>query len=107
MSASARAATRTLLRCTSAVIGSPRRRSALPPNATTTRMSLFPERCDQDRLDRMHPILRLLERDVDLGFEDLLGHLHGGQAELLVDIPPDLRLQIVEGRQAVHELHPR
>src|SRR5690606_38974722 len=99
-SASARAALRTLTRCTSAVIGSPRLSSALPPRATTTRTSR--SQCgDQHRLDRMHAVLRLIEDDGGLRLEDLLRHLHAVDAVLPRDLFADLGLSIVEGGQAV------
>src|SRR5690606_12949619 len=102
-SAKARAARRTLPRWTSAVIGSPRLRRALPPSATTTRMSASYRR-EQDRLDGVHAVFRLVEDDGSLGFENLLRHLHAVDAVLLVNLLADFGLAIVEGRQAVHEL---
>src|SRR5690606_24279565 len=97
------AAVRTLARWTSAVIGSPRFRSALPPSATTTRMSAA-QRRDEERLDGVHPVLGLVKGDGGVGFEHLFGDLHAFDAELLVDLLADLGLAVVEGRQAVHEL---
>ena len=98
----------TLARCASAVIGSPRRSSALPPRATTMRMASVPERRDENRLDGMHSVLRLLEGDVHLGFEHLLGHFHApSRPNCSCDVPADLGLQIVERRQAMHEFDTR
>ena len=51
----------------------------------------------------MHPVFRLVKDDGLLGLEDLVGDLHGGQAELLVDLLSDDGVQVVEGGQAVHE----
>ena len=72
--ASARAADRTLARWRSAVIGSPRRSRALPPRATTTRIGRpsAAERRDHDGLDRVHPVLGLVEHDRALGLEDVV-----------------------------------
>src|SRR3954454_10803296 len=112
--ARAGAADRTLVRWFSAVIGSPRLRRALPPSATTTRIGLslplegsVAERGDHDGLDGVEPVLGLVEDDRALGLEDVVGHLEAVHAELLEDRLADLRVPVVEGRQAVHELHLR
>src|SRR5215217_6838889 len=107
--ASAGAALRTFARCASAVMGSPRFRSAFPPSATTTLIvsSSLAERGDHDGLDGVHPILGLVEDDRPLRLEYLLGHLQPVQAEPLVDVCADLRLPVVERGQAVHELDVR
>src|SRR5689334_16879201 len=65
------AALRTLRRCTSVVIGSPRCRSAFPPSATTTRTTTASgsEGGDHDRLDRVQAVLGLVEDDGVLGLE--------------------------------------
>src|SRR5690606_19742589 len=94
--ASASAALRTLARWTSAVIGSPRFRSALPPSAATTRIS-GSQRGDQHRLDRVHAVLRLVEDDGRLRLEDLFRHLHAVDAVPAEDRLADLGLAIVEG----------
>src|SRR5919106_5918141 len=65
------------------------------------------ERRDQQRLDRVHAVLRLIEYDRRRRFEHLIGDLHGVQTELLADAGADLGLAIVERRQAVHELDAR
>src|SRR5690606_22889960 len=101
--ASASAALRTLARWTSAVIGSPRFRSALPPSATTIRIS--GSQCgDKDRLDGVHAVLGLIENNGSFGFEDFFRHLHAFDAVSLEDLLADLGLAIVEGGQAMHEL---
>src|SRR4249920_270687 len=107
IAASAAAAICTLARCASAVMGSPRRSRALPPSATTMRMALIPEGRDQDRFDRVHAIFGLLERDIRFRLEHFLGDLHGGDAELLVNIAPHLRFEIVERGKTMHELGAR
>src|SRR5690349_19729380 len=98
IAASALAATTTLARCASAVIGSPLRKSALPPRATTIRMTSVSERRHQYGLDRMHTILGLFESNVEIGLEDVFGHLHRGQPELLMDVHSNLCFEIVECR---------
>src|SRR5215467_5930484 len=70
--ASAATARLTLARCTSVVIGSPRFKSALPPNAITTRGMSLSQCRDQQRLDRVQAVLGLLERDVRLRLEDIV-----------------------------------
>src|SRR5579871_2071441 len=90
-SPSAAAARRVLARWFSAVIGSPRRNSALPPSATTTRNASAPDGRDQDGLDRGHPVFRLLEDDGSLGLEDFVGHLHAVDTEALGDVGADFR----------------
>src|SRR3954469_24658988 len=105
--ASASAAMRTLRRCASAVIGSPRRSNALPPSATTIRMSVS-QRRDEDRLDGVHAILRLLECDVVGRLEDLVGDFDAAcHAERLGELLAERGLRVVKRRQAVHELHLR
>src|SRR5215204_1765463 len=41
---------------------------------------------DENGLDRMHPVLGLFEDDRRRRLEDLLGHLHAIDPELLVDL---------------------
>ena len=67
---------------------------------------MLSKRCDQNRLDRVHPVLRLLEGDLHLRYEHVLGHFHRRQTELLVNVAPHLGLQVVKRRQAMHELDP-
>ena len=55
---------RTLARWFSAVIGSPRRSSALPPSAMTTQHGSVSQRGDEHRLDRVHAVFRLFEGEV-------------------------------------------
>src|SRR6478736_6779998 len=108
MGASCWAATRTFARCASAVIGWPRRSSALPPRATTMRMGgSVPDRGDEDRLDRVHPVLGLVEHDRRRRLEHLVGDLELGQPMLLEHLLADLRVRVVERGQAVHELRVR
>src|SRR4051794_4850680 len=75
--ASDRQASATLARWPSTVIGSPRRCRALPPRATTILIagSSIADRGDHDRLDRVQPVLRLVEGDVRRRAEDLVGDL--------------------------------
>src|SRR5690242_19693701 len=80
--ASALQATRAFARWFSAVSGSPRRRSAFPPSATTTRTS-FAEGRDHHRFDRVQPVLSFVEHDRGLGLEHLLGDLERLHAELV------------------------
>ena len=63
------------------------------------------ERRDHQRLDGVQPILGLVEDDRGLRLEDVVGHLEGREAALLEDLPTDLGLGVVKGREAVHELH--
>lgn len=54
-------------------------------------------------LDGVHAVFRLVE-DHGIGrFEDLVGDLHGVEFELNVDLLADRGLEVVKGRQAVHE----
>jgi hypothetical protein len=55
----------------------------------------------------VQPVLRLVEDDGVLGLEHLVGHLQAVHSVLLEDVLADLRLAVVERRQAVHELHRR
>src|SRR3954464_15767590 len=87
--ASARQAARAFSRWLEAESACPRRSSALPPRATTTRTSA-PEGGDHDRLDRVHAVLGLVEDDRRGGLEDLLGDLERGHAELRLDLLADL-----------------
>src|SRR3954451_1566396 len=106
--ASCAAATRTFTRCCSAVMGWPRWSSAFPPRATTMRTGATSgHRGDEDRLDRMHPVLRLVEHDRRRRLEDLLGDFHLGDPECLEHLLADLGLRVVERGQAVHELRVR
>src|ERR671912_445180 len=99
----------TLARWASAVIGSPRFSSALPPRATTTLIAVprsLAQGGHHHGLDGVHPVLGLIPDERVLGLEDLVGDLHAVQAELLVDVLADLGLAVVEGRQAVQEPDP-
>src|SRR5262245_44534587 len=105
--ASARAAMRTLQRWFSAFICWPRRSSAFPPRATTSSMSVS-QRRDENRLDGVHAVFRLFERDVVFGFEDVVGHFDAAAQPVgLGNLAAERRLGVVERRQAVHELHLR
>src|SRR5208283_125730 len=88
---------------------SPRSSSAFPPSAMTTLMpatSCRPaERGYHDGLDGVHPVFRLVEHDGGGRLEDLVGDLQCGQAAPFVELLPDLGLAVVQGGQAVHELH--
>src|SRR5262249_34748376 len=64
-----------------------------------------PQRGDHDRLDRVEPVLGLVEDDRVLRLEDLVGDLEPVHAELLEDLRADLGLPVVERRQAVQEAH--
>src|SRR5436189_3746649 len=106
--ASAFAAMRTLRRWLSAVMGSPRRSSAFPPSATTTSMALLSQGGDENRLDGVHAVFRLLECDVVFRLEHLVGDLEAVlQAELVGHLFAHDRLRVVKRRQAVHEFHLR
>src|SRR5262245_21140745 len=96
--ASARQAACTLRRCPATVIGSPRRCSALPPRATTIRIAfLLADGGDHERLDRVQPVLGLVEGDVRGGGEHLVGHLEAtADARQLGDLAPDRRTRVVE-----------
>jgi hypothetical protein len=59
------------------------------------------------RLDGVHAVLGLVEDDGRRRLKHVFGHFQPIQAELLVDPFADLRLAVVEGGQAVHELHRR
>src|SRR5688572_25102465 len=96
----------TLWRWVSASGFSPRLSSALPPRATRTRTSA-PQRGDHDRLDGVHAVLGLVEHDRGVGFKDLVGDLERRHAGLVEDVLADRGVAVVEGRQAVHELHVR
>src|SRR3954468_7790091 len=100
------AASLTLVRWFSAVSGSPRRSSAFPPSATTTRTSAL-QRRDEDGLDRVHPVLGLVEDERCVGLEHLVGDLERLEPVLVEDLLADLRVRAVERRQAVHELDVR
>src|SRR5690242_14687424 len=98
--ASDRQATATLARCPSTVIGSPRRCRALPPRATTILIAgaSVADGGDQDRLDRVQPVLRLVERDVRRREEDLVGDLEPvGDAGQVGDLAADSGVRVVEG----------
>src|SRR3546814_8555060 len=70
--------------CTDASGISPRLRRALPPRAMTMRTS-GSERRDHHGLDRVQPVLGLVEHDRVPGAEDVVGHLEGGHPGPLVD----------------------
>ena len=61
------------------------------------------QRGSHDCLDGVHTVLRLIEYDGLRTLENLVGYFHAVQAELLEDAFSDGGVQIVEGRQAVHE----
>src|SRR4029078_87838 len=104
MGASCCAATRTFSRWFSAVMGWPRRSSALPPRATTMRiLASVADGGDEDRLDGVHPVLGLVEHDRRRGLEHLVGDLHLGDAERLEHLLADLGVPAMEGGQAMHE----
>src|SRR6188472_2030039 len=104
--ARAAAATRTFARWWPAVIGSPRLSSALPPRAMTIRMGLVPlasgaDGGDHDGLDRVHPVLGLVPDDRAFRLEDLVGDFHAVEPEALEHVFADLRVPVVDGRQAM------
>src|SRR6185312_13080818 len=102
-SARTAAARRTLARWFSAVIGSPRLSRALPPSATTMRISAA-DGGDEDRLDRVHAVFGLVEDDGGLRFEHLVGDLHAIDAVFLRNMCAYFRLRVVKSRQTMHEL---
>ena len=51
----------------------------------------------------MHTVLCFVEDDAVRAFEDFIRHFHLGETILLVDLLPDLRVCVVEGRQTVQE----
>src|SRR5829696_9455736 len=51
---------------------------------------------DENGLDRMHPVLGLVEDNRRRRLEDLLGHLHAIDPERLVDLLAHLGFAIVE-----------
>src|SRR3954471_14226009 len=83
--ASALQAVRAFSRWFSALRAWPRRRSALPPSATTTRTSA-PQGGDHDRLDGVEPVLGLVEDQRGRRLEHVLGDLEAVDAELLEDL---------------------
>src|ERR1019366_2130139 len=87
--ASAATAWRTCASWVSASGGAPRPSSALPPTATTSRPSV-PDRGDHRRLDRVQPVLRLVEDDRGRRLEHVLGHLELGQSEPVEELTPHL-----------------
>ena len=56
-----------------------------------------------DGLDGVHSVLGLIEDDGLRAFEHLVGDLHLGDAELFADLAADGGVEVVEGRQAVHQ----
>ena len=87
----------TLASCTSASGFWPRSSRALPPSATTMRTSAA-QRGDQHGLDRVHPVLGLVEDDRVPRLEDLVGDLEGVHAGLLEELLADLGVAVVEAR---------
>src|SRR5215471_13602949 len=86
----------------------PRRSRAFPPSAVTTSTYSIPKRRDQDCLDRVQAILRLLEGDIRLRFEDVVGDLEAvGHAMVLRDLLADRRFGVMICGEAVHEPHMR
>src|SRR4029453_6031303 len=103
--ASAWAATRTLARWFSAVMGSPRLSRALPPSATSTRTTPAPQRGHDHRLDGVQAVLGLVEHDAGRRLEHLAGDLEAvGHARVLHHLLAHHRVGVVERGQAVHEL---
>jgi hypothetical protein len=64
---------------------------------------LRPHRGDKHRLDRMQPVLGLIEDDRGGGFEHLVRHLHASNAIGLEHSLARDRVAVVEGGQAVQE----
>ena len=64
---------------------------------------LAPERRDHHGLDRVHPVLGLIENDRGIRLEHLLGHFHFGQTDFFEYVLADLGFQIVKRRKAMHE----
>ena len=61
---------------------------------------------DHHGFDRVHAVLRLIEGDASLGFENFLGDFDTVlQAELFGHLFADLGIRVVKSRQTVHELH--
>jgi hypothetical protein len=60
------------------------------------RMASVSERGDKDRLNRVHPILRLFECDIHFRFEDVFGDLHSIEPKLLVDLSTYLGFKVVK-----------
>ena len=56
-----------------------------------------------DRLDGVHPVLRLVEDDGRRTFKDLIRDFHGVQTEFFAHLLADGGLEVVEGGQAVHK----
>jgi hypothetical protein len=87
----------------SGVNASPLFKRAFPPRATTILKTFSGaaaascERRHEYGLDRVHSVLRLGEHDRRLGFEDLVGDFHLGQAEALVDLATDRGCGRTEG----------
>ena len=107
--ARAAAATRTLARWCSAVIGSPRFSSALPPSAMTI-ACMRPQSPIVATMTALIVCIRFsawsqtIERsDSKTSFVTSMPV----EAEALEHLLADLRVAVVEGRQAVHELHRR
>ena len=85
----------------------PRRSRALPPRATTIRISV-PEGGDHDRLDRVEPVLGLIEHDRTGRLEDLVGDLErvSTRIELASWAPTSVWRSWRAGRQCMN-LHVR
>src|SRR5262245_36137360 len=106
--AMARAATRTFSRWFATVMASPRFGRALPPSAMTMRrraIALFAEGRDQDGLDGVQAILRLVEYDRRRRLEHIFGDFESVQAVLLINRLAHLGVAVVERGQAVQEFH--
>ena len=56
-----------------------------------------------DGLDGMHPVFGFVENDGSVAFKDFIGNFHAVDGEPVVDLLADGGLQVMEGRQAVHE----
>ena len=59
-------------------------------------MSLTAQRGNQQGLDGVNAVFRLLELDSSKGLEHLIGDFHGIQAELLHDLPAHFGFKVME-----------
>ncbi|EGE57166.1 hypothetical protein RHECNPAF_470049 [Rhizobium etli CNPAF512] len=76
----------------------------MPPSAITTRM-LISQSGDKQCLDRMQTVLRLLEGDIGLGLEDVVGDFKPVvHAVIFSDLLAERGFGVVKSRQAMHEL---
>jgi hypothetical protein len=66
------------------------------------------ERSNHYGFDGVHAVFSLLKSDAGFRFENILGNLDAVvEAELLGYLFADFRIRVMEGGQAVHELHSR